>query len=1162
MSNWNLGNFTPASGDSILMTNGGTIDLGGTTQYAANVGAAGNGIIGTLQNGNLAFTGDMYVTSGTINANLSNAGGTGRLWIGGNSGATVYLGGVNSVTYSDTHSTIIGSSTTGAAGTVVLLSNAALGPSSQQTQVFAGTLDLNGQTGVTVGSVVLESGSSSSLVNNNTSTAASYGNTVDFNAGTANIGGPGNLTLSGTLQNGSFTKIGAGALTLSGVSSYGATTVNAGQLTIGNTLTNSGAITVAAGTVSQSGYAVSAASELVSNAGNGYYVQNGGTNTVSGALSICQGTANTWTGTYTLSSGLNSVNSLVYGSSNPYETGTGTYNLNGGTLALGTGSIVANNASEGSPPAWKFNLGGGTLQATGNFTINSSSTFTLALTANGSTIDTQGNSLTISTPINGAYSLTKIGSGTLNLNATNSNSFTSLAINNGAVNVSNRYGLYGATGGITVANGAALQLSTISTAMGSATPLALNGAGVSNGGALEMISGTTTWTGPITLASAARINSDSGTLTLSGAIGGGYGLSIGGAGNTSISSVLGNVASLTKDGAGTLILSNANSYGGGTTISQGTLQLGDGSANNGSVSGNITDNATLAFANPNVQTYSGVISGNGAVSKSGAGTLTLSGVSSYGATTVNAGQLVIGNTLTNSGAITVAAGTVSQSGYAVSAASEVVGNLGNGYYLQNGGTNIVRGAESLCIGAVSGSQGWTGTYTLSGGLNSVNGLVFGANTPWETGTGTYNLNGGTLAVGTGLIVAYSQSEQSPPSSHLNLGGGTLQATGNFTISSSSFFTLALTANGSTIDTQGNSLTISTPINGAYSLTKIGSGTLNLNATNSNSFTSLAINNGAVNVSNGYGLYGATGGITVANGAALQLSTISTAMGSATPLALNGAGVSNGGALEMISGTTTWTGPITLASAARINSDSGTLTLSGAIGGGYGLSIGGAGNTSISSVLGNVASLTKDGAGTLILSNANSYGGGTTISQGTLQLGDGSANNGSVLGNITDNATLAFANPNVQTYSGVISGNGSSDQERRRYAHPIRRQQLRRHNGQCRPAHHRQHLDQLRRYHRRRWDRLSIGLRGERRQRTRQQCRQWVLRPKWRNKHRKRRVVHMPRHCQHLDGHLHAQQRIELRQQPGLWKQQSLRDGDGNLQPERRNACIGHGINRC
>ena len=210
--------------------------------------------------------------------------------------------------------------------------------------------------------------------------------------------------------------------------------------------------------------------------------------------------------------------------------------------------------------------------------------------------------------------------------------------------------------------------------------------------------------------------------------------------------------------------------------------------------------------------------------------------------------------MTNSGALTAPNGTVSQSGYAVSAASEVIGNLGNGYYLQSGGTNIVSGAESICIGATSGQTG-TGTYTLSGGLNSVNGIVFGANNPWETGTGTYNLNGGTLAVGTGSIVAYSQCEQSPPVWKFNLGGGVLQATGNFTIGSSSFFTMALTANGSTIDTQGNTVTVSTPINGDYSLTKMGSGTLNLTA--GNSFSSLAINNGVVSVSNSSGLYGAT-----------------------------------------------------------------------------------------------------------------------------------------------------------------------------------------------------------------------------------------------------------------------------------------------------------------
>ena len=165
-TNWNYGNFAPASYDSILMTNGGTIDLGGATQSIVNVGAAGNGIVGTLTNGNLAFTGDMYVKSGTINANLSNAGGTGRLWIGGDSGATVYLGGTNDVTYSDGQATIIGHSTTGAAGTVVLTNPNALNGAGQDTQVFSGTLDLNGQAGVRSNNIKLLSGGSSALVNN------------------------------------------------------------------------------------------------------------------------------------------------------------------------------------------------------------------------------------------------------------------------------------------------------------------------------------------------------------------------------------------------------------------------------------------------------------------------------------------------------------------------------------------------------------------------------------------------------------------------------------------------------------------------------------------------------------------------------------------------------------------------------------------------------------------------------------------------------------------------------------------------------------------------------------------------------------------------------------------------------------------------------------
>ena len=281
----------------------------------------------------------------------------------------------------------------------------------------------------------------------------------------------------------------------------------------------------------------------------------------------------------------------------------------------------------------------------------------------------------------------------------------------------------------------------------------------------------------------------------------------------------------------------------------------------GSLSGTITDNATLAFNYSTSVTVSNAISGTGGVTLS-AGSVTLNAANSYGATTVNAGQLTIGNTLTNSGALSVVGGTISQSGYGVSAASAVVGNLSNGYYLQSGGTNTVSGTESINIGAVNGQSG-TGTYTLSGGLNSVNGILFGSSNPYQTGTGTYNLNGGTLALGTGSITTYSGTEQGSPAWKLNLGGGTLQATGSYTIGAGSYFTMALTAGGSTIDTQGNALTISAPISGAYSLNKVGSGTLTLSAGNSFSGP-MTIGNGTLSVGADNNLGAAPGSATAGN----------------------------------------------------------------------------------------------------------------------------------------------------------------------------------------------------------------------------------------------------------------------------------------------------------
>ncbi|EEG0601536.1 fibronectin-binding autotransporter adhesin ShdA, partial [Salmonella enterica subsp. enterica serovar Infantis] len=503
-------------------------------------------------------------------------------------------------------------------------------------------------------------------------------------------------------------------------------------------------------------------------------------------------------------------------------------------------------------------------------------------------------------------------------------------------------------------------------------------------------------------------------------------------GEGELENTLSGSGSLVKTGTGKLTLGGDNSYSGGTTITGGTLTA-DHADSLGT--GAIANSGVFKVGEGELKN---TLSGSGSLVKTGTGELTLSGDNSY-----SGGTTIIGGTLTadhadslgtgavaNSGVLQVGEGelenTLSGSGSLVKTGTGELTLSGDNTY--SGGTTITGGtlmadhADSLGTGAIANSG------VLQVGEGELENMLSGSGSLVKTGTGELTLSGdnsysGATTITDGTLIAANVNA---------LGSGNIDNSGTLMLDAEGEFNLANVATQSGATTE---LARGTTLN-VDSLTQQADSTLNIDLSKANGESAITADSvtlgGTLNVT---GIGSVTDSWTPEAYTYTLIgsdSAITTDFDNLTVAGMNREDVDfltiDGKVDEAdnthydLTASLSW-----YANRDNATTDAhGTFTLSDPDG-----------SFNVAATLTDVddtldpgsrwdgKSLTKEGAGTLILSGDNDYSGGTTINEGTLVAASTTALG---TGLVDNNATLVLdADGEVSAVGGITTHSGATTQ---------------------------------------------------------------------------------------------------------------------------------------